>query len=120
MLRSLLIGFMILSALTSKGAEVQIFKSDLTISADMLLEFFNTVTVQNSKAAELLAAKADGSYVQIQLCRLRQTGPIALLKQSGQTDHDLKSVPVFLKPVSSDGPHALFCVSGLSPPIVDA
>lgn len=130
MLRSLLIGFLILSALTSKGAEAQILKNDLNISADILLEFFNSVTVQNTKAAELSAAKIDGSTfmhtsfskreVQSLFGRLRQISPIAWMEKCNQTDHDLKGETVFLRPVSSDEYKAFFCESGLSPPIVDA
>ncbi len=129
MLRSLLIGFMILSALTSRGAEVQILKSELSISADMLLEFFNSVTVQSTRAAELSAAKTDSSssYVsfnkneaQSLFVRLRQINAIVWMGKSSQTDHDLKGEKVFIKPVLADGHQVFFCVSGLSPPTVDA
>lgn len=129
MLRSLLIGFMILSALTSKGAEVQILKSELTISADILLEFFNSVTVQSSKAAELSAAKKDSSSayasfdnneVQTLSGGLRQINPIVWMEKNNQTDHDLKGEKAFIKPVSADGHQVFFCVSGLSPPTVNA
>lgn len=58
MFRSLLIGFLILSALTSKGAGIQIADTNL-ISADMLLEFFNSVSAQTAKNAELSPAAAD-------------------------------------------------------------
>lgn len=61
MFRSLLIGFLILSALTSKGAGTQLVNIDLNISADMLLEFFNSVSAQTAKNAELTPAPADGA-----------------------------------------------------------
>ncbi|HEX2944459.1 MAG TPA: hypothetical protein VHT96_00710 [Clostridia bacterium] len=59
MFRSLLIGFLILSALTSKGAGAQIVNANLNISADMLLEFFNSVSAQTAKNAEISPAKAE-------------------------------------------------------------
>lgn len=128
MLRSLIIGFLILSALTSKGAEAQMLKSELNISADILLEFFNSVTVQNSKTAEFSSAKMDSSFRayaslnniddKMLIGRLKQISPIICMEKCDQADYDLKGEAVFLKPVSSDGHQAYFCVSGLSPPIV--
>jgi hypothetical protein len=59
LLRSLLIGLLIFSALTTKGAEAQIVNANLNISADMLLELFNSVTAQTARNAELSSAPAD-------------------------------------------------------------
>lgn len=130
MLRSLLIGFLILSALTSKGAGAQILKDDLNISADMLLEFFNSVSVQSSKAAELSAAITDRSsyaYTSFNsnqlkplITRLRQIGPITIPGQYDQADRFPEGGMVFRKLVLPVSQQAFYCVSGLSPPTGEA
>ncbi len=130
MLRSLLIGFLILSALTSKGAGAQILKEDLNISADMLLEFFNSVSVQSSKAAELSAIITDRSsfvYTSFNInqlkppvTRLRQSGPITMPGQYDQTEHFPEDGMVFHKIVLPASQQVFYCASGLSPPAGEA
>lgn len=127
MLRNLLIGFLILSALTSKGAGVQTVKSDLSISTDMLLEFFNSVSVQSSKAAGLSTAVTDRSaYVRTSfgsnqlkplLTGLEQTGTTALPGQYDLAEHLSESGMVSRKPVLFASQLVYCCVSGLSPPV---
>lgn len=63
MFRSLFIGFLILSALTSKGVGVQINQNNTNISADMLLELFNAAAAYADKQAELSVAKPDGAFL---------------------------------------------------------
>ena len=126
MLRSLLIGFLILSALTSKGAGAQIVKDDLNISADMLLEFFNSVSVQSSKAAELSAANTVRSpyaytsfnkdQIKPLISKLRQIGPITIPGQNNQMDYVPVGAMVFHKAVLPTSQQVYYCVSGLSPP----
>jgi hypothetical protein len=48
-----------LSALTSKGAGAQIVNANLNISADMLLDLFNSVSAQTAGNAEISPAQAD-------------------------------------------------------------
>lgn len=56
MFRSLFIGFLILSALTSKGAAIQINQEYAKIAADFLLEFLNRSSLYTDKQ---LAQPAD-------------------------------------------------------------
>lgn len=63
MLRSLFIGFLILSTLASKGVGVPINQNNINISADMLLEFFNAVVAHTDKQAELSVAKTDRVFL---------------------------------------------------------
>jgi hypothetical protein len=125
-----MIGFLILSALTSKGAGAQIVKNDLSISADMLLEFFNSVSVQSSKAAELSEARTDrsscactsfnNSQLKPHITRLEQIGPIAMQEQYDQAKHFPECGMVFRKPDLLASRQSYCCVSGLSPPAGEA
>jgi hypothetical protein len=72
--RSLLIGFLILSALTSKGVGVQI-NQDIAISADMLLDFYNAAVAYAEKQADFVDAKKDSAF----LCNTNETA-IAIQK----------------------------------------
>jgi len=130
LLRSLLIGFLILSALTSKGAGAQIVKSDLSISADMLLEFFNSVSVQGSKAAGLSTARADrssyactsfnSSQLKTLVTRLEQIGPVAIQGHHDHAKHLPECGMVSRRPALLASRQAYCCVSGLSPPAWEA
>ena len=86
MFRSLFIGFLILSALTSKGAGVQINQNITNISADMLLELFNAAVAHADKQAELSVAGPDevllsnssgsGGAIEELLKSIRQGSPV--------------------------------------------
>lgn len=86
MFRSLFIGFLILSALTSKGAGYQINQNITNISADTLFELFNAAAAHAEKQAELsdagtdgvLLNNASGSFVAIEelLKSIRQGSPV--------------------------------------------
>jgi hypothetical protein len=58
-LRSLFIGFLILSTLTSKGVGVQI-NQNAALSADMLLNLYNAAVAYADRQAEFSAAKREG------------------------------------------------------------
>lgn len=125
MLRSLLIGFLILSALTSKGAGAQIIYEDLNISADMLLGFFNSVSVQSGKTAELSESRTDRSsytytsfnnQLKTIVIRLRQICPIAVPGHYCLEEHLSDAGSVSHKTVLTASQQAYYCVSGLSPP----
>jgi hypothetical protein len=66
--RSLLIGFLILSTLASKGVGVQI-NHDITISADILLDFYNAAVAYAEKQADFTDAKKDSEF----LCNSNET-----------------------------------------------
>lgn len=126
MFRSLFIGFLILSALTPKGAGAQIIKSDLNISADKLLELFNSVSVRTGMTTEFTAVQAkrsDGAYISSdngaadsRQNGLKQFSPAALFEQSDWTHYALQGDTVFQEPVPYIGTRFFFYVSGLSPP----
>ena len=62
MFRSLFIGFLILSALTTKGTEIQINQRIADIPADMLLEFFNAAFSYADRQTELSLAGCDSAF----------------------------------------------------------
>ncbi len=130
MLRSLLIGFLILSALTSKGAEAQIVNANLNISADMLLELFNSVTAQTARNAELSSAPADRALLAFTLSNGKAVVPFRAISSKNNVfawyDPIDKSIfrTVFSKIFSAQILYfrsGVFShVSGLSPPYAGA
>ena len=126
MFRSLLIGFLILSALTSKGAGAQLVNTNLNISADMLLEFFNSVSAQTAKNAELTHGAADRTLVAYALSNSRTVLP--LRSASGKSTTFIWCDPVdrigfgtifseiYPEQLSYYRDGAYLLVSGLSPP----
>jgi hypothetical protein len=139
LLRSLLIGFLILSALTSNGGEAQSIKS-VNITKDMLLELFNTVAVHTgkvgthsatNKASTIFDAnKASGASLGEKRGVLYTCTPIGASKTDSlfgsctaiwpeyydYYDCNLLAQEISLmhgQPINSG---ARYCVSGLSPP----
>lgn len=82
MFRSLLIGFLILSALTSKGVGVQI-DHNITISADILLDFYNAAVAYAEKQADFIDAKKGSAF----FCSSSETA-IAIQKIIRSVRHD--------------------------------
>lgn len=126
MFRSLLISFLILSALTSKGAEAQIVKTNLNISADMLLELFNSVPAQTARNAGLTNAQADRALIAYTLSTGRAVLPLRAIspKSNAFIWYDpidkfiFRTVPSEIRPslISYCRNGVLSRVSGLSPP----
>ncbi len=121
-----MIGFLILSALTSKGAEAQIVNANLSISADMLLELFNSVSAQTARNAELSTAQADRALVAYALSNGRAVLPFRTISPKNSTflwydpidSSTFRTVSLKIHPGQ-----ILYCrsgafshVSGLSPP----
>lgn len=63
MFRSLFIGLLLVSALTSKGATVQINQNIINHSSDMLLEIFNAAAAYADKQTELSVARPNGVFL---------------------------------------------------------
>ena len=82
MFRSLLIGFLILSTLASKGVGVQI-NHDIAISAELLLDFYNAAVAYAEKQADFADAKKDSAF----LCSSNET-VIAIQKIIRSVRHD--------------------------------
>ncbi len=126
MLRSLLIGFLIFSALTSKGAEAQIVNVNLNISADMLLELFNSVTSQTARNAELSSAPADRALLSYALSNGKAILPLRAISSKNNlfTWYDPIDKSIFRTAFSKlCSAQIAYCrsgvfshVSGLSPP----
>lgn len=133
MLRSLLIGFLILSALTSNGAGAQNMKS-ANITMDMLLELFSTVAVTGTrdlspcptlcdanKASDFLPAKKEASFFGCGSLDTSETDTLfgswaALWPEHYDYSCNCLAQKVFImygQPINSGAP---YCVSGLSPP----
>jgi len=124
--RSLLIGFLILSALTSKGAGAQIISTNLNISADMLLELFNSVSAQTARNAELSNVQADRALITCALSNGKTVLPFRTIspKNNAFTWYDPVDKSIYRAVYSEIRPgQILYCrsgvfshVSGLSPP----
>lgn len=71
-----------MSALTSKGVGVQI-SHDITISADILLDFYNAAVAYAEKQADFADAKKDSAF----LCSTNETD-IAIQKMIGSIRHN--------------------------------
>jgi len=116
-----------LSALTPKGAGAYIARSDHGVSADMLLEFFNSVSVRTGNADDFSAVQAkkpvaeyffsDNSVDDSQQNGLKQFSPAALIGQSDRMEYVIQCETVYQKPVPFTGARFFFFISGLSPPV---
>ncbi len=82
MFRSLVIGFLILSTLASKGVGVQI-DQNIAISADILLGFYNAAVAYAEKQADFSDAKKDSAL----LCNSSETA-IAIQEMIQSVRHD--------------------------------
>lgn len=126
MFRSLFIGFLILSALTSKGVDAQIANNNTNIPSDMLLELFSTVMAQFGETASYSADKSDEVL-------FSHAAPVAgsakvLFEDFGKElqalcpdrnnvhDFGLQFAGFVAQAGQHIGSEAGFCVSGLSPP----
>ncbi len=126
MIRSLFIGFLILSALTTRGAEAQIVVTR-NISTVVLKDLFGTI----SSCAEN-AAGSSSEY-----CRISGIDSLKTLKANLSSINSNSSNEVFIMTAPSDGNICLMrsfdtlesisfrinwrmhgCTSGLSPPIL--
>jgi len=138
LLRSLLIGFLIFSALSSNGAGAQSTKS-VNITTDMLLELFNTVAVNAgrvgvhsttdkaaalcdaSKASALLSARRGAGFFACGSLDTSETDDFfsscaALWPEYCDYNYNSPAQKLFImhaQPINSGAP---YCVSGLSPP----
>lgn len=126
MLRSLLIGFLILSALASKGAEAQIIKNYSNIPAEMLLELFNAVTAQSDKTAEFSStdvkeaffsyARIGGKTIESISGKTKNSNQFNWFEQNFQTSCHLHYTALGSHSRTMICKEAFLCVSGLSPP----
>ena len=92
MLRSLFIGFLILSALTSKDVGVRAGQNFLNISADMLFELFNAaVTCADRQSGELNAES--GNHILFIKGTPANSGAI---KRLFETDGKDSPIPVWI------------------------
>ena len=127
MFRSLFIGFLIFSALTSKGAVVQINQDINNISADMLLEFFNAALTHADKQAELTFARPDGvlfsdnsgdrAAIEKLLRLISHDNPVVWadsISEYGYSDLQYSNVSLMQKQPCRCG--AFSCASDTSPP----
>lgn len=94
MLRSLFIGFLILSALASNGVGNQINQNITNSSTDMLLELFNAAVNHADKRAETFVASSNKAYfntasssknnIDKLMKSLRQDHPVAWVDSSNK------------------------------------
>ena len=94
MFRSLFIGFLILSALASNGAGIQMNQNMTNSSTDMLLELFNAAVAHADKQAEFFVASSNKAYfntnsgsrntIEKLMRSLRQDHPVAWVDSSNK------------------------------------
>ena len=126
MLRSLFIGFLILSSLTTKGVEAQVAENINNMPADALPGFFGTMPGQTEKTGDIDSVAAKSAF----FCRgsinvkadgflsgMVDNGAIpAWLEDNCRPDYRPGYVGVLPEQVCPFEDEAFYCVSGLSPP----
>ena len=127
MLRSFFIGFLILSALTSKGAEIQINQKAANIPAEMLLELFNAAFSNADKQTELPISECERAFYSNRsesrysteklLGKIRDDKTAEWIMPTGDVYcTDLQSANIELPHIQFCASGVCTCASGLSPP----
>lgn len=127
MFRSLFIGFLILSALISKGAEVQINQNITNISRDMLLELLNASIFHADKQVELSVMGSDEVFfsrhsenrcaIEELLRPIRHSSPVIWAEPADEYNcTNLQYTNVKLQQKQFCSSNVSFCSSDISPP----